>query len=223
MPSKALPKHPVARMPLWKVVLLGLFLSGFVSLMSALAPAVVEKPFSFSPTMWDITIGGTLLVLILFHRWTWGPRRKHGRWLRWFANVATSVYVSLLFLLPPILLWNILVRPPWNWIVNGVSIALFVLVWVLPAISERAAGRIAYAQDTLGLKMLRFGTPAGLMVTAGILGANFGLHGGPSPEAALGTRLVFIALLGPPCAIAMAQYFADYFWPYRPWQKDEKT
>ncbi len=122
-----------------------------------------------------------------------------------------------------VICWDALLAAPWNWIVNGVSIALFILAWVLPAISQRAARRIAYAQDSLSFKMLAFGGPAALMVTAGILGASFGLHGGPSAEGQVDPRLVAVAVMPPIFGIGLAQYNAHHSWPYRPWQKDEEA
>ncbi len=122
-----------------------------------------------------------------------------------------------------VIYWDALLAAPWNRIVNGVSIALFTLVWLLPAISEKAARRIAYAQDRLSFKMLAFGSPAALMVTAGVLGANFGLHGGPSAAGQVDPRLVVLAFMFRIFAIGLAQYNAHHFWPYRPWQKDEEA
>ncbi len=223
MPRKDMPKAPVASMPLWKAVLMGAGLGLICGFFGWLAPSVLHHGLHgrWPPvSAWPAIHFGFFTLISIYMWWAWRPRRKHGRWLRWCGSVAFTVYLSALFIAGGVIYWDALLAAPWSWIVNGVSIALFILVWVLPAISQKAARRIAFAQDRLSFKMLAFGGPAALMVTAGILGANFGLHGGPSAEGQVDPRLVVFAFALPILGIGLAQYNAHHFWPYRPWQKD---
>jgi hypothetical protein len=130
------------------------------------------------------------------------------------------MYISFVILLAGMKPWNILLKPPWNWVVNGLLLALFVTAWILPALSYPLARKIRALQDAIGIKMLKFGGPAGLMVLVGILGARYGrdLHRqGKNVE-----TLLFFGFGFPLISIFLAQYNATDFWPYRPWAKEEE-
>lgn len=221
MPRKDMPKAPVASMPLWKALLFGVTLGLILATFGWLVPSILHLRWDL--TAWPPIHFGFFTLTSMYMWWAWRPRRKHGRWLRWCGSVLGTVYLSALFVAGGVIYWDALLAAPWNWIVNGLSTALFILVWLLPAISERAARRIAFAQDRLSFKMLAIGSPAALMVTAGILGTTFGLQGGPSAEGQVDPRLVVLAFMFPILGIGLAQYNAHHFWPYRPWQKDEEA
>jgi hypothetical protein len=89
--------------------------------------------------------------------------------------LALGIYVSVQVLLGAIASWNVLLSHPWNLVVNSVLVLLLISAWILPGLSYRWSEKIADAQDTLGLRMLAFGSPAALMVAAGILGSTFGM------------------------------------------------
>ncbi len=216
MPRTIFTPPPSASWPIWKSVLLVL---GFSVLWISLIwifrlPLVIYRNDSPGLKTSDILLGIVWLPYLLWMRWTWKPGRKHRRWHHWIANLFASLYITLLLLCGGISYWNALLGKPWNLLVNTVSIVLFMLMWVLPALSYTVAKRLVNIQRSFDLKLLKFGGPAALMIMAGILGANFGMHG------SLDGRMLFMAFLFPVLSLGLAQYFATSLWPYRPWQKE---
>ena len=208
---------------LWAVItfLSWLFKDLFGLLESSRSVSRGSTPPSLPPlTITDLLLGSGALVFSLWSYWAWRPRRKHGRWHRWLVREVGGMYISFVILLAGMKPWNILLKPPWNWVVNGLLLALFVTAWILPALSYPLARKIRALQDAIGIKMLKFGGPAGLMVLVGILGARYGrdLHRqGKNVEA-----LLLFGFGFPLVSIFLAQYNATDFWPYRPWAKEEK-
>jgi energy-coupling factor transporter transmembrane protein EcfT len=185
MTRKALPNP---RITIWKAILAPLYLWAVFTFFGWLFKFISEpgrysgfnsNPPSFPPFP-PLTVGnvlsGSLWVLIYWWLyWAWKPRRKHARWLRWLGGLALGIYVSVQVLLGAIASWNVLLSHPWNLVVNSVLVLLLISAWILPGLSYRWSEKIADAQDTLGLRMLAFGSPAALMVAAGILGSTFGM------------------------------------------------
>lgn len=181
-----------------------------------------SKPPSFPPllTMGSILVGIGWLLLFLWVWWSWQPRRKYARWHRWLASLSGSVYFSSLVLLGGTASWHAALNPPWNSVMSSVSSTLFILAIMLPAFSFRLAQKLTWAQDDLGLKMLSYGTPVALLVSAGIVGANYGIHASRHGEMRM--ALLIVAFGFSLIAIAVAQYNAEHLWRYRPWTKEEE-
>lgn len=225
--SKKLEKPYILSWPTWKAMSLilgaGTTFTLFIWLLKTLwepdrYPGFRSDPPSFPPlTARDILLGYGWLPVYLWIRWAWQPRRKHAHWHRWLARVTGVVYLCVLVLLMGMASWNTLLKPPWNWVVNSTLVVLFIVAWILPALSYRWSKRIARAQDNLGVRML--GGVGSLMVLAGILGASFGMHTARNGEVRSG--LLMIGFLSSLVAVFLAQYNAEQLWPYRPWAKEE--
>lgn len=217
--SRGIKKPSVVSMPVWKVIfggiggsILWVFLIWLFNFVLSMYRTGIPRPV----TIGDILLGSVWLWIGFWTRWAYQVNRRHRRWHVWLESVFIGVYITLLLLCGGIAYWNALLGEPWNWVVNIVSIVLFALVWVFPAISFTFAKRITAAQDNLGLTMLKFGGPATLMIIAGTLGANFGMHGSRD------SKILFIAFLFSVISIGLAQYFAVSLWPSRPWAKEEE-
>lgn len=179
-----------------------------------------DPPTFPSLTVGDILFGSVWLPLYLWLYWSWKPGRKHARWHRWLGSLIGSIYLSILVLSGGMTSWNVLLTYPWNWIVNSILAVLLLIAWILPAMSYRWSQTISRAQDALYLRILAFGGVEGLMITAGILGANYGMN--LSRNADFQSLLLIFAFTFPFLAILVAQYNATRLWPYRPWAKDEE-
>lgn len=230
MPKRELPKPDIVSWPTWKILLLGLFVGGSITSFSwgfkmfwepGRYVGLNSNPPSFPPlTILDILLGIAPLLIVLWKRWAWQPRRKHARWHRWLVSLLGAVYLCTLTLVAGIKSWNIVLNRPWNWAMNGTLITLFIAAWILPALSYRWAEKIAHAQDTLSLRMLACGGVGSLMVLGGILGANYGMH--VSRRGETSTVLFILGFGFSLIAIFVAQYNADYLWRSRPWAKEEE-
>lgn len=213
--AKEFKKPPVASWPVWKIVLAGLALSAIFifliwlfELMLSIYCTGVPKPM----TIGSILLGNFWLLIALWTRWAYQPRRKHARWHRWLESLISLIYMFGLILSGAIAYWNALLKYPWNWVVNGVVALLFILAWILPAISYSAAKKLAQMQWALSGRML------GCAGVAGILGASFGMYASRNGE--IGSVIFVVAILFSLLAIFMSQYGAEYLWRYRPWQKE---
>ncbi len=207
--------YRVVSMPIWKVWLLGVLNSilwTFLIWLFNLIPSLYLTGIPRSLSIGDILLGSVWLVMVFSARW----KDKHPRWYNWMSSVFIGLYITLLLLAGGITYWNALLDAPWNVIVNTVATILFVLMWILPALSFPLARRIATAQRRLDLILLRLGGPAAVMIAAGILGANFGMRG------SLDGKMLFLAFMFPVLSIGLAQHFATALWGSRPWAKEEE-
>lgn len=230
MPRRELQKPAIVSWPTWKFLLLALFAGGSITSLSWLFKAFWEpdryigfgsNPPSFPPlTIGDILLGSGLLLIPFWKRWAWQPRRKHARWNRWLAELIGAVYVCVLVLLGGTASWNILLRSPWNWVVNSALVVFLIMAWILPALSYRWSKKIARVQDTFSLRMLAYGGVESLMVLAGILGASYGMNIARNGDMRWG--LLAIGFLFSLLAVSLAQYNAEHLWRYRPWAKEEE-
>lgn len=211
MSQRKLPKPSIATYPLHKAMLLALFVGVMLLLLSAGFAIPVRGELMFSAT--DVVGGIVSFALAVFNWLSWRPRRSYA--LRWTATLMGNAYLSFLLLLVSLSYWTLLLSSGWSAFVNIVFVGLFVIAWFLPVISSITAKRFAAMQDKISFSMLKFGGPAALMVTAGILGASFGLH---SP---MESKVIFLAFMFPLVSISWAQYASSYLWPYRPWAKEE--
>ena len=181
-----------------------------------LFPSIYRTGTPRPVTIGDILLGSMWLLFGFWTRWAYQRKRKHAYWHRWLESVCIGIYITLLLLCGGIVYWNALLGKPWNLLVNAVSITLFVLMWILPTISDTSAKRLVEMQYSLDLKLLTFGTPAVLMIIAGILGVHFGMRG------SLDARMLFVAFMFPVLSLGLAQYFAASLWPSRPWAQEEE-
>lgn len=213
-----------ASWPVWKIMLIGFATSVlyifliwlFNSMLNQFNTGVYIHPL----TIHEILLGSGWLVLALWSRWAWRPRRKHARWHRWVQALGGVLYFSVLMLLLPITYWNALLKYPWNWVVNGVLIVLFTLAWILPVISYPMAKKLARMQWAFNFRILLYGGLSGLMVLAGILGASFGMNASRNGE--VGSAILVVAFLFSPIALAVAQMGGESAWSRRPWQKEDE-
>lgn len=217
---RTLPKPPIASWNIMRAAFLGTGLSilfTFLSwLFSSIADWARDNSFNLTLSIREILAGSAFLPLSMYGYWAWRPKRKYGHWHRWIHSWLGSWYVSFLPLVGGMTYWNVLLDEPRNFLVNTVAIALFGLMWALPALSYPLAKRLLDMQYGLDLKLLKFGAPAALMIMVGILGASFGLYG------SLDGRILALAFLFPVVSLGLAQYFAASLWPYRPWAKEEE-
>jgi len=228
MPQR-FPTPPIASFSVLKTLLWGTGASLlFVFLVwmfgGVLSPTVRGGSRDWSLSISELLLGSVPLPLFLYSRWAWRRRRRNAAWHRWVAKVAVCFYLSILFLLASLASWKAMLlsffpasSPVWRHVGNGILIGLFALAWALPVVSYALARRLEDAQQQLDFKLLALsgGAPAALMVLAGILGADYGLHGGDG-------RIVGLALLFALCAVGGAQFWAVDLWRYRPWAKDEE-
>ncbi len=80
MPRKDMPKAPIASMPLWKALLVGLGGGLLFAFSSWLFASILHLRWGL--TAWPVIHLGVTIVLFAYLWWAWRPRRKHGRWLR---------------------------------------------------------------------------------------------------------------------------------------------
>jgi hypothetical protein len=215
MPQKKIPTPPIAGFPLYKVILLGLFGSLGISLMSVAVGIPARGDVML--TAGDVIIGIITFALSMFNWLSWRPRRSYK--LRWIAVLVGNVYISSLLLLAGLSCWNALLNGGWRHFLNVILVGLFVIAWFLPMISSHASKRLSFMQDKLSFTLLKFGGPATLITTAGILGARFGLNGSTGST---DSRIMAMAFLFPLASLSLAQYASDYLWPYRPWAKEDE-
>ena len=223
---KTMSKPPLASYTPAKMVVLAVGSTLGITLLiwavdSLTTPYAGDPDLSFSIA--HVLMGMIWLAAAFYSRWAWQPRRKHGHWHRWTGAFVQAVYVCILLLLASLASWKAtlhsffpLAPPVWRQIGNAILVGLFALAWALPVISYALARRLEDAQERLDFKLLALsgGAPAALMVLAGILGADYGLHGGDEGIAVGG-------LLFSVCAVGLSQYWATYMWRHRPWAKDE--
>jgi len=226
---KRFPTPPIASFSVFKTLLYatgGSLLFVFLVWLfgGVLSPTDRGGSRDWSLSISELLLGSVPLPLIFYSHWAWRPRRRNGTWHRWLVNVAGCFYVSILLLLAALASWKAILlsffpasSPVWRHVGVGILIGLFALAWALPVVSYALARRLEEAHHRLDFKLLVVsgGAPAALMVLAGILGADYGLHGGDG-------RIVALALLSALCAVGLAQYWAAYLWRYRPWAKDEE-
>lgn len=198
-------------------ILYGTLLIVFMVWLSrAIIPLAHDKPVNLSLSVADILLGGGILPIAVYERWAWKSRRRNASWHRWLGRVAIHLYLSLLALVGSVAYWNAILDKPWSLFVNGAVIAGFALASTLPAMAYSLAKSLLEKQDLFSLKLLTIGSPLSLMVLGGVFGASQGLQG---PSKAKFVALAFLlAFIG----IGLAQYSITYFWPYRPWAKDEQ-
>lgn len=224
MPRRELPKPSIASWSIWKVMGGALYLWIFFTFLSWLFNSMLHQyntgVFVHPITVSEILVGSGWVPWFLWSRWNWQSRRKHARWLRWLEAFSGTLYFSILMLLLPIACWNALLKNPWKWVVNGSLIALFMMAWLLPAISYSVAKKLVDMQWRFNMRILSCGGLSGLMVLAGILGASFGMN--VSRSGKVGSAILVTAFLSSPMALSVAQMGAETIWRYRPWAKEEE-
>lgn len=228
--SKRLYPNPAVSWPLWKNVLVALFSTSSIIFLSWGFSMLTDldrykgwysDPPTFPPLRIEHILAGVPMFLVsLWSHWAWCPRHKHARWHRWAVSFVSAVYISVLLLAGGMSFCNAILAPPRNWVINGTMSASYIAAWMLPALSYRWSRKIVYAQDDLGLKMLAYGTPAGLLVAAGIVGATYGRYAYRHGETR--TALLILAIGFSIVAVAIAQYNAARLWDYRPWVKEDE-
>jgi len=214
MSANNLPKATIASFPFWKALVQGVFLSAGIVILSGGFRFIVGISDGFTLEVWNIALGGAFLIIGLFNWWVWHWHGKRAPVFRWWTTLAGNLFVAILLLSAGLTCWNALLMSPWNWIVNGILILIFVWMLVLPALSTSRAKSFSKAQDVLSAKMLMFGGAAALMLFSGIVGASVGL------SRSVGSILFLFAFLLPVFAIGLVQYSMTRLWLYRPWQKE---
>ncbi len=130
---------PVASGSAVKAVLVSaqasLLLTFLVWSISAVLPLGKGKPADWSLTIEDILLGNALLPVLFYERWAWRSKHRHAYWHRWLGRVIVHVYLSFLLVLCGVLSWNTIFSAPWNIVLSGITISLFLLAILLPFIS----------------------------------------------------------------------------------------
>lgn len=211
---------PIVSWPLWKHLLAALFVSGMLTFMSwgfrEVIVGNVDYPKPLPLSVRDVITGSMLSLISFWMRWAWKPRRKHAYWHRWLSSLIYAIYVNFLLLLLGTACWNALLKSPDDWIVNSVLVLLVIIFWILPVLSSHWAKRLAVAHYTLDLRMLPY---AKVLITAGILGASFGMNAARSSEVWI--AILLMGFLSSLAAISVPQRNAEKFWGTRPWAKGE--
>lgn len=203
--------------PDWKALavrlIAGLYMSGFVAISRWWGRMMFNNSHSFHPFVPSDFLPGIGFLLIAFWSWwTSHPRRKNKRWHEWLILLVFLMYITGLFLWGAISLFNHSLNYPWNQVVNGVVVALFTLVWIMPLLSYPTAKKLSQ------IPWLLSGPMMGLVGIAGTLGASFGMYGYRHGE----TKLVF-GVMGFLClfvAFLMAMSGARSIWDSRPWARE---
>lgn len=212
MSQRKLPKPSIASFPFYKALLLAIFVSMSIFLLSAGFGVSIRGELRFTAV--DVIVGIVSFGLGMSNWLAWQPRRSYP--LRWLTVLIGNIYISVLLLLVSLLYWNALLNARWSVLVNSISVGLFVVAWFLPVLSPVIAKQLSSAQDNFSLTLLNFGGPAALMIAAGILGANFGMR------ASMDSRIIVLAFLFSLTSVGLAQYAANSLWPYRPWAKEDE-
>lgn len=206
-----------ASWPVWKVILAVLFTSVIFVFLIWLFNSML-RDFKgmgyFHPlTMGEVLLGSGWLPLALWVRWAWSPRRKHAHWHRWLQTSGVFLYLTVLMLLLPVTYWHALLKNPWNWVVNGILVTLFVLAWILPVISYPMAKKLTDMQWKLNFLIY------GLVGSGSILGASYGMYAKRNGEE--GKAILVVALVSSFLPLFSAQMGSEYLWSRRPWAKEE--
>jgi hypothetical protein len=200
----------IAEWPLWKVVVLAL--AGYGPLAALLYLSSLVPP-PFRPDL--IAAVSILIVTLGIFLAVWASRRPG-----WAPRAGGTALLSLLFLALGTRFWAMLVNGLWFWVVTLPFVLLYVLAWLLPAISaslSTALWREQVAPQTgLARRLTRWTLALGLG-GAGAVGASVGT----SLIRTGGGRLAFliVALGMSILAVLIAQGFSHQLWPDSPWAK----
>lgn len=201
--------------PLWKFVLVGL--GG--SILWIFIIWVVRVPVAIyhaNPrlTISDILLGSVWLLFAFWRRWAWQRGRKYRHWHNWMEGLFASIYITLLPLCGGIAYWNHALNYPWNYVVNGVLVTLFILVWAMPILSYPTAKKLSQIPWSLSGLLIPF---AGVAGSGGALFGMYAYRNGQMRLALLvmGSMLFLLAFM-------IASGGAQYIWERRPWAKKDE-
>lgn len=165
-------------------------------------PSILWRP-------WVVGYFAFMLVLCGYLYWADRSRHPGAAWYRWAGRVAFTVALSGIFLFSAIRTWGVLLRAPWDRIVNGAILASYLLALALPIVRMGLARRLAEWQDSLGWIAVGFSS------VAGTTGAWIGLKGG-AERGWIGAFLCTIV------AVLLAQHFSFQIWEDKRWEEQGK-
>ena len=214
--SNPSPRPAVASFSIWQTLLLGLSMSMLFTFLIWLMNGLLSEAPDWSLSFWNMFLGMMFLPWSLYSHWAWHVKGKRGDRHQWLARFIGAFYISFLLLIGGFLYWKTVFFFPWNLLVNGILVILFVMAWALPAISFPLAKRFQEMQYVFDSKVLRFGGPAILIGMAGVLGANFGLQTFGNLRSSVAALLISVVSIG------LAQHFAVDLWRSRVQVKKEE-
>lgn len=161
-----------------------------------------DGDLSFFWRPWVIWLFLFSLIMTGYLYWAHRSRHPWAPWFRWIGRVVFLVLLSGVFLLSAMRTWDVLLPTPWDWIVNGMILASYLLALLMPVVKASLAMKLAEWQDSMNWIALGFSS------VAGGLGFWIGMQGG------LGRAWV-AAFLGTIIAVAFAQYASFNAWQDR--------
>lgn len=199
--------------PLWRVLLVGVLAYGlptvFLAIFSALPPAFA--PGYVAPIALVFAVLGIASLI-----WNWKTNN-------WLARLGIGLTFCGLFFTLAVRSWFAVLVGPWLWLVVGVTSALLVLAWALPAIAGSLSAWILREQSSpqsgVGRAIMMWALVIG--GAAGTLGAGLGMSLSRTGHENTAYFIVAVGMSG--VSISLAQSTSHQLWPDRPWASRKRS